>query len=346
MRSKGFFVSLFLLMFVVGNSYSTTYYTTGSGNWTGAFWSSTCTTCAGSALPTLFAGDILEIDDQITIASGTITITPGVIINLRTNSATVAKLIFASGGKLTLTSASSVLNLINDNPSLFSNPIIDGTGSGGSNTIKIGGNEVWRASNGDVVGVGQLNTGSSGGVLPIFLRFFQATLVGETIHLDWSTLSEENFEKFIIERSSTGTNFLPIGEVPGAGRDIFEIETKYTIIDESPLLGYNYYRLKAVDLDGQFEYFDVRVIKLTGPKQLSIYPNPSSGKSISFVLNFNPSENDQAVLVNSLGVELLRASVTGIENQLNFDNGLSPGVYVLKYLSTDFETSARVVVSH
>jgi len=137
-----------------------------------------------------------------------------------------------------------------------------------------------------------------------------------------------------------------IGQVKGSGRNIYEIETNYQFEDKSPTLGFNYYRLKAVDLDGQFEYFGVRVVRLDGMKQLSVFPNPSSGKSISFSLNFNPSEGDQAVLINSLGIEILRVPVATIHNEFNFDQELSPGVYLLKYLSHDFESAARVLVCY
>ncbi len=178
------------------------------------------------------------------------------------------------------------------------------------------------------------------------LLYFTAALEDETVVLKWATTMEENFQKFIIERSQTGLNFESIGEVEGAGRDIFNIETAYAFVDSAPLLGFNYYRLKALDLDGNFEYFDVRVVKRSGPKQLSVYPNPSSGKSISFDINFNPSDNDQILLINNLGIELLRQPVKDFKNQLVFDDALSPGVYMLKYLSRDFESITRVMVTH
>jgi hypothetical protein len=91
-----------------------------------------------------------------------------------------------------------------------------------------------------------------------------------------------------------------MGEVVGVGRNIYDTETNYSFDDKAPVLGANYYRLKALDLDGAAEYFGVIVIKSTGTKQLAVYPNPSSGESISFQVNFNPSESDQILLINSL----------------------------------------------
>jgi hypothetical protein len=185
---------------------------------------------------------------------------------------------------------------------------------------------------------------SSNGVLPITLLYFTVVVEGKKAVLDWATVLEENFENFVIERSQNGLEFTPIGVISGAGKDVFDVESKYHFVDSSPLIGFNYYRLKAVDLDGSVEYFVVRVVKITGPKLVSVYPNPADGKSIFFKLNFNPSEQDQAVLVNSLGVEVLRSKIHSIENSLDFDPALSPGVYILRYESADFESIIRISI--
>jgi hypothetical protein len=75
-------------------------------------------------------------------------------------------------------------------------------------------------------------------------------------------------------------------------------------------------------------------------------PNPFSGKLIRFDINFNPSDNDQVILLNNLGVELLRQQVSDFNNEHIFDGDLSSGTYLLKYISRDFERVTRVMVSH
>src|SRR5687768_6553218 len=90
---------------------ATTYYSVADGGWTSNIWSSGCSTCTpGSALPTLVDGDIIIIDDQVTISSGTVTIAASVKIILRTDffpntTLSPAKLIFTGGGKLNLGNA-------------------------------------------------------------------------------------------------------------------------------------------------------------------------------------------------------------------------------------------------
>ncbi|MCZ8355035.1 MAG: hypothetical protein O9340_09890 [Cyclobacteriaceae bacterium] len=151
-----------------------TYYSVSNGNWTGSIWNSSTTTGTGSPLPTLVDGDEIIIDDQVTISSGTINISANIKIFIRTTSTSnPAKLIFVTGGKLVLSNSSSTIKLENTTGNASFNPQIDGSGSGSSNQITIGSNEVWRASNGDIQGIGTLTTNSNNGVLPVELLFFK-----------------------------------------------------------------------------------------------------------------------------------------------------------------------------
>lgn len=182
--------------------------------------------------------------------------------------------------------------------------------------------------------------------LPIKLLYFTADAESETVKLDWATSMEENFYKFIVERSNDGLAFEAIGEVSGKGFNIYDVVSKYSFEDEAPLLGFNYYRLKAVDLDDSFEYFGVKAVKLNGTKKLAIYPNPSNGELISFRTNFSPSESDRIVLLDQLGVEIFNAHASTTENNISFQNKLRAGIYMLRYVSKDFEQTARVVVKN
>ena len=186
--------------------------------------------------------------------------------------------------------------------------------------------------------------GGYNGTLPVKLADFTATLVGQTVALEWKTLMERNFDRFVIERSSSANNFETIGELKGQGLDAFEIESKYSYVDKFPVLGFNYYRLKAVDLDGSFEYFDVRGVSLKGERAFSIFPNPSSGKLISYDLNFAPSENDYIIVVDNIGLEILRTPVANSKDEIVLERKLPAGVYLVKFVSSQYELIRRLLV--
>ena len=182
--------------------------------------------------------------------------------------------------------------------------------------------------------------------LPVKLLYFNAEASDERVALTWATIVEENFYKFFIQRSIDGVTFEDIGELEGQGFNIYDTESKYSFVDEAPLLGTNYYRLKAVDLDNSYEYFDVSAVRMSGSKKLAVYPKPSNGERISFRANFHYQESDRIVLIDQLGVEVFNRLAANMENHILFPNVLQPGIYMLRYTSKDFEQVARVVVRH
>src|SRR5688572_6014991 len=124
---KGYILLLALIISLTLSATATTYYSVANGDWTAAIWSSAGSTGSGSTLPALVAGDIIIIDDQVTISSGTLTITPTVTVIVRTDvspatSTNPAKLIFTSGGKLALSSSSSTVVLENVTGNAANNP--------------------------------------------------------------------------------------------------------------------------------------------------------------------------------------------------------------------------------
>src|SRR5687768_17280615 len=185
-----------------------------------------------------------------------------------------------------------------------------------------------------------------GSVLPIKLLHFNAQADGEVVLLDWVTTLEENFLKFVIQRSGDGISFEGIGDVAGKGFDIYDIESQYSFKDDAPLLGKNYYRLKAIDLDDSFEHFAVKLVELKGSKKLAVYPNPTSGDLIAFRTNFNPSESDRIVLINQLGVEIFSGRASAAQNSISFSDRLRPGIYMLRYVANGYEQTTRVFINN
>ncbi len=75
-----------------------------------------------------------------------------------------------------------------------------------------------------------------------------------------------------------------------------------------------------------------------------VSPNPVSGSSFKYTINFDPGPYDRVVLVNQVGTELFSAPVTAIENELVLDSKLKPGAYLLRYTSPTFQHVARVFI--
>lgn len=112
-------------------------------------------------------------------------------------------------------------------------------------------------------------------VLPVELLTFKGEAVNGEVVLSWLTQTERNSSKFEVERSFDGSHFTPVGSMPAAGHSITRID--YSWVDEDPLDGIGYYRLRQVDRDGTFKYSDIITVHFRGlASKLVIYPNPAS----------------------------------------------------------------------
>lgn len=111
-------------------------------------------------------------------------------------------------------------------------------------------------------------------LLPLELLSFTGWNSGTYNELHWITSTEFNTSHFEIERSVDGVTFYTIGMTGAAGFTVAPQD--YAFIDDAPLTGNNYYRLRMVDLDGAYEYSNIVLITLQGATSdiLSVSPNP------------------------------------------------------------------------
>jgi hypothetical protein len=184
-----------------------------------------------------------------------------------------------------------------------------------------------------------------GGLLPIKLVYFKASIPhGENRTLvEWATEKEDGFDHFEIERAAADSKFSKIGEVMGVGYNTNSLQ-KYSFIDENPLVGHNYYRLKAVDLDGSYETFHIVFVTFADVKRFSVFPNPAIGADMKYRINFEYSSGDKIILFDKLGKEIQNGSVSGVENSLPFSEEVKPGVYLVKYVSPSFTDIVKIIV--
>lgn len=123
-------------------------------------------------------------------------------------------------------------------------------------------------SNADTI---SLNVGCI--ALPIELLNFQATPFTNYVLLDWETVNELNNDYFTILKSTDLLSWKEIGIVQGAGNS-FE-NNSYQFIDNSPIKGIQYYRLKQTDYDGKSSISKtVEVIFNNQISTIQIRPNP------------------------------------------------------------------------
>lgn len=167
------------------------------------------------------------------------------------------------------------------------------------------------------------------GVTPVTLLSFDAkTINNKEVKLNWRTVNEVNNKQFVIERSSTGVNFKAMDSVEGKN---LSLENFYSVIDKNPFTGYNYYRLKQVDIDGKFSYSNVVTVNLTSKitAAVSVYPNPVKER-LTLDITTNDEVRGDIRILDVFGRSIMSANTIFIKGsqQKDFDvSALSNGTY-------------------
>ena len=118
-----------------------------------------------------------------------------------------------------------------------------------------------------------LGTFSKFNALPVKLLYFTAIADGNKVRLNWEAANEQETVKYDVERSLNATNFSRLSTV--ISRQLSQ--SAYIDFDNTPVTGWNFYRLKIFDKTGSFTYSPVRPVKFEkGLEQVKIFPVPAS----------------------------------------------------------------------
>jgi hypothetical protein len=164
-------------------------------------------------------------------------------------------------------------------------------------------------------------------LLAVDLLQFKATAQDNKTVLHWSTATEFNSDKFIIERSIDGINYTSITEVVASG--ITNQIKNYSAIDYLPKNGINYYRLKIKGTNGQFNYSTIEAVKF-GVNNAAVvaFPNPASS-----ILNIKSDVSIQAYQIYDASGQLVMANnAAPLQNAISIKQ-LKAGKYYLKITS-------------
>ena len=124
-------------------------------------------------------------------------------------------------------------------------------------------------------------------------------------------------------------------------------------MDENPLPGYSYYRLKQTDYDGHTGYSEIRTIKFKSagnnesyPVIISTAPNPFHDKfTLSFILKTATVVDFQ--LMNTSGQIVFKdvISTTDGMNQYEFNDvkELPAGIYFVTLIYNGKKTTCKII---
>ncbi|MBE2256191.1 MAG: T9SS type A sorting domain-containing protein [Ignavibacteria bacterium] len=189
--------------------------------------------------------------------------------------------------------------------------------------------------------------------LPVNLVSFISSVSGNDVDLKWTTSNEVNNEGFEIERKGVGSigsgDWVRLGFVQGYGNTN---ETReYFYLDKGLSSGKFAYRLKQIDYNGNYEYFDLSNEIIIGvPEKFKLsqnYPNPFNPVTrISFEI---PSRANVKLNVydvtGKLVSEILNREIDGGYYEYEFNgSGLSSGVYYYRLETGSFTETKKMLL--
>jgi hypothetical protein len=195
----------------------------------------------------------------------------------------------------------------------------------------------------------KLNTSDLSSPLPVELASFTSAVNGNNVMLNWNTVMEENNSGFEIERNSFGAEWNKIGFLAGKGTT--NTPQSYSFADNGLNTGRYSYRLKQIDYNGNYKYYELQNEVVIGvPVKFALmqnYPNP-----------FNPSTiiNYQLAINSFVSLKIYDISGREVKQLVNtiqpagyytvsFDaKNLSSGMYFYSLKAGEYSSVKKMVL--
>ena len=198
-----------------------------------------------------------------------------------------------------------------------------------------------------------VETSWNNNVLPVELSSFTSVINKRDVTLNWATSAETNNSGFEIERSNvigqTSNEWIKTGNVTGNGTT--SIGHSYSFTDRNLASGNYSYRLKQIDYNGNFEYFNLNnEVNIGIPVEFDLsqnYPNPFNP---STTINFDlPTDGKVSVKLFDMSGKEIAVLVNEVKTagyySVNFNaSSLSSGVYFYNITADNFTATKKMML--
>lgn len=170
-----------------------------------------------------------------------------------------------------------------------------------------------------------------GGTLPVYLKHFDALLLGHDVLCKWQTLQQTGISHFKIEKSVDAIHYLVAGSVPAAALGASPLE--YSFTDLRPLESAKnlYYRLRIVHNDLHYSYSNIVNVRMKYATLIKMYPNPVYEKLVIIFTSSSAKEVMLSIFDHSgRKVHQQRVIITNGRNEFEINTApLKAGEYTI-----------------
>ena len=187
------------------------------------------------------------------------------------------------------------------------------------------------------------------GLLPVEMSLFNFSVVRRDVKLNWTTATETNNSHFDVERSAVNGQWLKIGSVKGNGTTLSSMN--YSFTDRELNTGKYNYRLKQIDFNGNFTYFNLNSeVNIGIPGKFDLlqnYPNPFNPSTIiSYDLPYDVNLTLKIFDISGREVStLVNEFQTAGYYSINFNSSnLASGIYIYNLTANGLTLSKKMLL--
>lgn len=167
--------------------------------------------------------------------------------------------------------------------------------------------------------------------LPIQLKDFLARYEDGGVILNWNTVTEINNDFFTVQRTADAESFDDVANITGAGNSTSP--RSYSTVDEQPIIGKSYYRLKQTDFDKKVTYSSLVAVTTPESAARKAFPNPTTGSEVNVSFAKGDVGKSALIKLNGLdGKELFQVVVEKINTpsvKIETPQRLASGLYII-----------------
>lgn len=199
------------------------------------------------------------------------------------------------------------------------------------------GSSAGTAMSGDLI-ITATKTVTENTTLPVSLIAFSGSTSEKGNVLNWQTATEFNNNRFDVERAGDDGQWTHIASIAGSMNS--STLKSYSYLDQDPLIGNNYYRLKQVDVNGAYASSKAINVLFSQGQKLSLQPNIGEEIKVYIPEAFRYSNLE---VNDSKGNLLKRINVGGADFISLTKADLPTGIYYARILG-DKQSAQKFVI--
>jgi len=190
---------------------------------------------------------------------------------------------------------------------------------------------------------------AGGSVLPLTFTKVSAFEKNSSVQINWNVSNEQGIKQYEIERSADGYAFSKAYTVTAKGNGANNLT--YNWVDEQPMAGDNFYRIRSINIEGEYNYTSVvkvRIGKVNG--SFNISPNPVTGNYFNLHLSNQPAGNYTMRIINTSGQVLYNKIIThnggSTVQPINLPYKITSGLYKLDIIQGKNRNVQNLIISN